>query len=378
MKTALATALAVVTVVGTTWAQAHGQAHGPAHGQGQMFQTVPHEDAELLQTGPGKLYCPSCGMNLVKFYRTSHAVRPKTGPATQYCSMRCLVETHEEIPQETLVVNVHGLKFIPAATAAYVVGSSKPGTMTMNSKYAFGGMYGAEAFVKANGGEIKSFVEAVAIARKGWAQENMMIGKKRSAKARKGQAMFEKLSTKTDLPRFSSIAEAKIYVAESGICGSLKDDQYHAIAIYLFTRGGRTVAAAALTPAKDSKCPVCGMFVAPYPGWLAMIETTTGDKFYFDGVKDMMKFYFSPKTFKVDLDSADCVAFSVSDYYTLGIIKADEAWFVMGSNIFGPMGHELIPFMTEADATTFKTDHFGKKVLSFASVTESLVHELDQ
>ena len=48
-----------------------------------------------------------------------------------------------------------------------------------------------------------------------------------------------------------------------------------------------------LTIPKDTKCPVCGMFVAKYEKWIAAIKTDK-ESFYFDGVKDMMKFYFEP------------------------------------------------------------------------------------
>ena len=41
---------------------------------------------------------------------------------------------------------------------------------------------------------------------------------------------------------------------------------------------------------KEVKCPVCGMFVAKYPKWAALI-TEDSHTHYFDGVKDMMKFY---------------------------------------------------------------------------------------
>ena len=30
--------------------------------------------------------------------------------------------------------------------------------------------------------------------------------------------------------------------------------------------------------------------------------------------------------------------------------KAKEAFFVIGSDVYGPMGHELIPFASKADA----------------------------
>ena len=193
--------------------------------QGKMFQSVAPEKAELLQTGKGKLYCPNCGMNLVMFYKTSHAMKQKDGSTHQYCSMHCLVEANEQINPDAQVVDVSSLKFINAHDAHYVVGSSKKGTMTMNSKYAFKSKADAEAFAKANGGKVMGFAEAVQLAADDIYADNKMVEKKRTMAAEKGQMMYSKMCKQDALPAFHSIAEAKTYVADSVICGSLKDKQ---------------------------------------------------------------------------------------------------------------------------------------------------------
>jgi nitrous oxide reductase accessory protein NosL len=41
------------------------------------------------------------------------------------------------------------------------------------------------------------------------------------------------------------------------------------------------------------------------------------------------------------------------------------------------MGHELIPFATEADARTFMKDHRGKQILRFEEVTPQVIEKLD-
>ncbi len=48
-------------------------------------------------------------------------------------------------------------------------------------------------------------------------------------------------------------------------------------------------------PAPTDKCPVCGMFVAKYPDFVARIDFKDGSYAFFDGVKDMLKFYFQPE-----------------------------------------------------------------------------------
>ncbi len=346
--------------------------------QAAMFQSVAPGQAELLQTGKGKLYCPNCGMNLVKFYKTSHAMKQKDGSIHQYCSIHCLAEANEEITPDTKVVDVNSLKFIPAFTAFYVVGSKKKGTMTMNSKYAFATKAEAEAFVKKNGGKVMGFAEAVQLAADEISKDNKMIGKKRGMMAKKGRKMFTKMCRQENLPAFASIAEAKTYVVDSGICGQLKDKQYQAIAIYLMRKEGMKVESTdKITVPKDAKCPVCGMFVYKYPKWTAVINID-GYTHYFDGVKDMMKFYFKPASYHRNATQAMITEMKVSNYYTLKAINAKEAWYVAGSNVYGPMGNELIPFGTKKEAETFKKDHFGKKIMAFDEITETFVHSLDE
>lgn len=122
---------------------------------------------------------------------------------------------------------------------------------------------------------------------------------------------------------------------------------------------------------KDAKCPVCGMFVAKYPNWAATIKTEK-ETFYFDGVKDMMKFYFEPTKYSKDAILKDS-SILVTDYYTLEQVDAKSAFFVLGSNVMGPMGNELIPFKDENSAKDFSKEHAGKKVLKFEEITLEVI-----
>ena len=90
-----------------------------------MFQSVTPEKAQLLQSGKGKLYCPNCGMNLVKFYKTSHAMKQKDGAVHQYCSIHCLVEELmiKKLPLQNIqVVDVQTLKFMDVEKVGDVLG----------------------------------------------------------------------------------------------------------------------------------------------------------------------------------------------------------------------------------------------------------------
>ncbi|MBT8344418.1 MAG: nitrous oxide reductase accessory protein NosL [Sulfurovum sp.] len=125
---------------------------------------------------------------------------------------------------------------------------------------------------------------------------------------------------------------------------------------------------------KEVKCPVCGMFVAKYPKWAAFIDVEE-KKHYFDGVKDMMKFYIFDVDFPYDRSKISHM--EVTDFYTLKAIDAKQAFYVIGSDVFGPMGNELIPFFTKAAAQNFMTDHRGENIIRFDEITPKLVMGLD-
>ena len=53
-----------------------------------------------------------------------------------------------------------------------------------------------------------------------------------------------------------------------------------------------------LSPGPGDKCPVCGMFVAKYPDWVGEIIFTDGSVAFFDGAKDLFKYYFNLDKYK--------------------------------------------------------------------------------
>ena len=345
----------------------------------QMYQTVEQDQAQLLQDGPGRLYCPNCGMHLVKFYRTGHALKQPDGHLDQYCSLHCLVEANPQSVIGAQVVDQVSLQFIPAAEATYVVGSAKPGTMTMKSKYAFADSAQAQAFAAEHGGQVMDFAAALEIASGGLAMENEKIGAKRAQMAQKGEKVFQTFLSDLEWPAFDSIASAKTFVAQTPAGSRLKDDQLQAVALYLTGRGnGAAKEGPAITVPEKAKCPVCGMFVAKYPKWAASLTRAEGEVFYFDGVKDLMKFVFDPQAYHVAGKVQDSDTILVTDFYNLGAIDARQAFYVVGSNIYGPMGNELIPFATRAQAEVFLKDHSGDQVVTYSEITPELVRQLDQ
>ena len=202
----------------------------------KMFQTVSHGEATLLQEGKAKPFCPQCGMTLPMFFKTNHAATVN-GKVKQYCSLHCVVDDALKGAKLTdvKVVDVTTLKFIPVEKATYVVGSSKKGTMSMVSKYAFAKRSDAEAFAKENGGDVVDYAAAYKVAQDAADKESQMIAKKQAMMAQKGEMMYVKMCQKTDR-KFATTAEAKTFIVENKLCKKLNPKQMQAIGLYLKNR----------------------------------------------------------------------------------------------------------------------------------------------
>jgi nitrous oxide reductase accessory protein NosL len=132
-----------------------------------------------------------------------------------------------------------------------------------------------------------------------------------------------------------------------------------------------------IKPLPKDKCPVCGMFVAKYSDWMAEIIFKDGTYAVFDGTKDMFKYYFNLGKYNPSKKPSDIDSIYVTDYYSLTLIDGHKAVYIMGSDVYGPMGRELIPFEKDGDAKEFMKDHKGKSSLRFKDVTPELINQLD-
>jgi copper chaperone NosL len=140
--------------------------------------------------------------------------------------------------------------------------------------------------------------------------------------------------------------------------------------------GGEKAIKGPMQAGKRDLCPVCGMFVHKYPNWLAQIVFSDGTCAFFDGAKDMFKYLFEMKKYNPKKSRADITAFWVTDYYTTKWIDGERAYYVIGSDTLGPMGHELVPHGSERAAQSFAEDHAGETILNFNEVDLNLVESL--
>jgi len=200
------------------------------------FQAVSPDKAVILQEGENKMYCPKCGMTLPMFYKTNHTAHVN-GKLEQYCSIHCLAETMADGGKVTgiKVVDNTTLEFIDVIRSWYVLGSSKAGTMSKTSKYAFGHKSDAEKFAKEFGGKVMTFYDVLNSVKSTLAQESEMVKKKQAMMAQKGQTMYTEMCTPVDA-NFTSTADAKTYLTTERPCGDIKGKKLQAIGLYLNLR----------------------------------------------------------------------------------------------------------------------------------------------
>lgn len=131
-------------------------------------------------------------------------------------------------------------------------------------------------------------------------------------------------------------------------------------------------------PGERDLCPVCGMFVAKYPYWVATLVWRDGTVFHFDGAKDLFKYMGDLARWAPGRAHDEIAKVGVTAYYEGERVDAFRAAYVLGSDVYGPMGHEAVPHATRADAEEFMKDHAGRRIVGPADLTPALMRALDE
>jgi copper chaperone NosL len=254
--------------------------------------------------------CHNCGMKRPMWARTWHTYS-LDGENLEVCSMHCLAEAsfNSGRPPEAVQVALYlePQKSISAEQAYYVIGSKARGTMTMNSKLAFSSKQQAEAFVNECGGTSGRFSDAYDAAMTTIAKENKMIGSNRISKGK----IVEPVDNK-DI------------------------------------------------------CPVCGMYSARYPKNKCQIQTADGKVIHFCATQCLFEFIKNPDKYNAPQLKSKFIW--VVDFENGQWIYAKNAYYVLGTDVRGPMGKEAFPFVNLENAKKFASAHAGK-ILRFDSVT---------
>lgn len=128
--------------------------------------------------------------------------------------------------------------------------------------------------------------------------------------------------------------------------------------------------------AEHDRCAVCGMFIARYAEWVAQVKLSDGRVVMFDGPKDMLAYYFAPAEYGGR--DAKVVDIIVKDYYNQQWIDGREALYVTGSDVYGPMGEEFVPFGSREAAESFLKDHHGRTILMFKEISLDAVQSMQK
>lgn len=119
------------------------------------------------------------------------------------------------------------------------------------------------------------------------------------------------------------------------------------------------------------------MFVSKYPDWTAVVTFRDSSALFFDGAKDLFAYYHNIRKYTPTGNQGSISAIRVKDYYALKPIDARQAKYVIDSDVYGPMGKELVPFEKAADAEAFLKDHRGKRILRFDEITPAILKTLE-
>ena len=168
----------------------------------------------------------------------------------------------------------------------------------------------------------------------------------------------------------------KITKSIKNACPDLDKDELLSLEIYISRQNATHPREKTLgTIPKDAKCPTCGMIVSLYPKWAA--EMKFGDRsIFFDGVKDMMRYYLQRADFVYE--RKNITQMRVQDFYTLEPLDATKAFYVIGSNVRGPMGNEFIPFYSYKGAKTFLQDHHARSIIKFEDITPKMIKNMQK
>lgn len=260
--------------------------------------------------------CPNCGMMINMWARTRHSFLHPEGDLTT-CSIRCLadktVSSGAGPSNVQVAMYIDPNKMVEVEKAAYVIGSTAAGTMTMKSKIAFADKASAEEFSSSYGGEVVDFQGAFTAAKMELPKSRMLIDQKRK---------------KT---------------------GKIKE------------------------PTEKDACTVCGMYPASYPKHNCQIWTMDDRTLHFCSTQCMVNYNADPSKYVKEpakTKMAWVTLFSDGMYES-----AFGTYYVVGSQVNGPMGREAIPFKLKKIAEEFVMAN-GGKIVSFPQLAPELVMDV--
>jgi nitrous oxide reductase accessory protein NosL len=126
-------------------------------------------------------------------------------------------------------------------------------------------------------------------------------------------------------------------------------------------------------PGKKDRCPVCGMFVYRYPKWMAGFVFGDGKRYFHCCPKCMLHNLNNISKYQRGESREKLALIWVTEYYTTKKMDAHDVLFVVGTNLVGPMGLDLIPVNKMKAANNLKQDYEGDLVLRLDQITPKII-----
>ena len=128
--------------------------------------------------------CKYCGMDREKFAHSRMLIEYGDGSSFGSCSIHCtaidLAQSFDKQPKAILAADYNQKNLIDAEKAYWVIGGKKPGVMAKTAKWAFADKKDAEAFIKAEGGKLANFEDAMKATYEDMYNDTKMIREKRA------------------------------------------------------------------------------------------------------------------------------------------------------------------------------------------------------
>jgi len=118
-----------------------------------------------------------------------------------------------------------------------------------------------------------------------------------------------------------------------------------------------------------ARCAHCGMRVDPSSSWRSGATATDGATLAFDAPKCMIRFVRSDR-------GRGAREPWVTEYYSGERRAADTLFYVLGSDVRGPMGEDLVPIEGRERAERFRADHHGERVLAWSEIDQATIDAL--
>jgi copper chaperone NosL len=115
---------------------------------------------------------------------------------------------------------------------------------------------------------------------------------------------------------------------------------------------------------KSSRCSFCGMKIDPTSAWLAELVMADGTKTTFDTPRCAITAW---RTRGVPAKSV-----RVQEFYERAWRDGTEVDFVLGSDVEGPMGADLVP-VSPAKSGKFMVDHAAARAVKLDAITPELL-----